>query len=105
MLQWAPLSTAVVFITVDKCGFGACVFERLVILRRRWYLIEVRGSALWVGEDEVGTLGIGGRCSDGERKVRAELRRREGKRLYRGCVVDNSNDCGKHQLRYVGRGS
>jgi len=32
-------------------------------------------------------------------KVRDELqRRKEGKRLCRGRVVDNLNDCGKHQI-------
>ena len=28
-LQWPPLSGAVVFIAIEKCGLGACVFERV----------------------------------------------------------------------------
>jgi len=29
VLQWPPLSGPVVFIAVEKCGLGACVFERV----------------------------------------------------------------------------
>jgi len=48
----------------------------------------------WVGE-ELGD--VAWRCMY-VGKVRAELRWRQGKRLYRGHVVDNSNECGKHQV-------
>ena len=31
-------------------------------------------------------------------EVRGELCRREGKRLYRERVIDNTKDCGKYQV-------
>jgi len=37
----------------------------LVFVRWMWYLIVVKVNALWVGEDEVDTLGIGRRCNGG----------------------------------------
>jgi len=52
--QWPPLSSVVAFIAVEKYGLSACVYERVGFVRGRWYLIGVRVSALWVGEDEVG---------------------------------------------------